>query len=66
MLPCVNSGVGLGDPMKLQQGRFRLVIRKKFFTERVVRPCNRLPSSGHSTELLELKKSLNNTFGHVV
>lgn len=43
-----------------------MVMGKKFFTERVVRHCNRLPRSGHSTELLELKKSLNNTFSHVV
>jgi len=29
---------------KLEEGRFRLDIRKKFLTVRVVRHCNRLPS----------------------
>lgn len=50
---CRQAGLGLfhqaatdrtrGHCLKLRQGRYRLDIRKKFFTERIIKYWNRLP-----------------------
>ncbi len=55
-----------GNGSKLEEGRFRLDIRKKFFTVRSVRHCNRLSSEAVDAPSLEaLKARLDGTVSNV-
>ena len=45
---------------KVKEGRFRLDIRKKFFTVRMVRHCHRLPSEVVHASSLEAPKAKGN------
>lgn len=56
--PSISSG---------HQGKFRLDIRSKFFTERVVNYCNKLPKEvAIAPSLPVVKKNLDNALRYMV
>jgi len=56
-----------GNDVKLKEGRFRLDVRGKFFTERVVRCWNRLPREAVDAPSLDMFKArLDGVLGSLV
>jgi len=67
LLCLVTSDRTGGNRMKLHHGKFRLDIRERFFTERVVSDCNLLPREVvMPSSLSEFKEHLDNALSHMV
>ena len=67
LLTRVDNGRTRGNGFKLREARFRLDIRGKFFTKRVVRCWNRLPREVVGAPSLEvIKARLDGALGSLI